>query len=68
MRWTASRKADVLARIDRDPDQAAAIMAEHNLSAEELIDWRRGHDRAGHAGLKIAALDRRPGVIKRSSI
>lgn len=65
MRWTASRKADVLARIDRDPEQAPSIMAEHRISAEELIDWRRGHDRAGHAGLKLKALAVRPGVQRR---
>lgn len=60
MRWTAKRKAELLDAISREPERSAEIMAEHNVSAEELIGWRRGLESEGLGGLAVKALDRRP--------
>lgn len=57
-RWTAKRKLAVLTALQRWPDQSAEIMQAHNLSADEIVAWRRGLSREGFKGL--AAKNIRP--------
>lgn len=61
-RWTAKRKAEVLAELDAEPDRSAEIMDRHGLSAEELVAWRLAFDAQGYAGL--AALKPRPATTQ----
>ena len=59
MRWTASRKADVLADMAAHPEQSVEIMKRHNLSAEEATEWLRAEAAQGREGLRVKAIEGR---------
>lgn len=54
-RWVASRKAQVVAAVESGLITIDEAMARYNLSLEEFCSWQRAMDRAGVAGLRIAA-------------
>lgn len=52
VRWTASRKAALIAAIDSGTLSAADTCQRYYLSDEELETWRENFRRAGIAGLQ----------------
>ncbi len=59
VRWVARRKAAFLTALNRWPEESAALMEALNVSADEIVSWRNGMQRAGHSGLKVRDLDDR---------
>lgn len=53
VRWTARRKADIVAAVERQQVTAEDACAWYGLSAEELDEWRRATERDGVAGLRV---------------
>jgi transposase-like protein len=53
-RWTARRKAEVVAAVDRSLVSAEQACEWYGLSPEELGEWRRASDCAGLPGLRIS--------------
>lgn len=56
MRWTAKRKAEVLAELEARPDASAEIMDRHGLSEAELDEWRDTRTKLGDHGLKATVV------------
>ena len=52
-RWTARRKAEVVAAVERNLVSAEQACAWYGLSPEELAEWQRANDCAGRPGLRI---------------
>jgi hypothetical protein len=52
-RWTARRKAEVVAAVERSLVSAEQACAWYDLSPEELGEWQRANDCAGLQGLRI---------------
>jgi hypothetical protein len=52
-RWTARRKAEVVAAVERNLVSAEQACAWYDLSPEELCEWQRASDWAGLPGLRI---------------
>lgn len=52
-RWTARRKAEVVAAIERNLVSSEQACAWYGLSPEELEEWQRASDCAGLPGLRI---------------
>ncbi|MGZ3376061.1 MAG: DUF1153 domain-containing protein [Phenylobacterium sp.] len=65
MRWTPSRKAEVLRMIRVGEIGVEAACEIWGLSIEELLAWVVAERRAGRAGLKATALP--PGRLRESS-
>ena len=55
-RYTAARKAAILAAIHNGDTTPEIACAEHNITAEELVSWRKSLDRSGQQGLRITRL------------
>jgi hypothetical protein len=53
IRWTARRKAEVVAAVERSLVSAEQACAWYGLSPEELCEWQRAHGCAGLQGLRI---------------
>lgn len=51
-RWTARRKAEVVAAVTGGLLTAAEARARYNLSPEEFAGWKHAVDRAGLPGLR----------------
>ncbi len=58
-RWLASRKAQLLARIDAGEISEADALREYALSRHELAHWRRLFAREGMWGLREKAIPMR---------
>jgi transposase-like protein len=56
MRWVASRKAQVVAAVEAGLLTIEEVAQRYRVSFEEFNSWRHAMDRAGVAGLRIAAL------------
>lgn len=54
--YTATRKLSILRQLDetKAPTEFDKIMAQHNLSNDELIQWRQQYDQHGFEGLKVS--------------
>jgi hypothetical protein len=52
-RWTARRKAEVVAAIERSLVSSEQACAWYGLSPEELDEWQRASDFTGMPGLRI---------------
>ena len=50
-RWSVSRKEAFLCAVSRWPEEAEALLRTHEISPEELAEWRRGSAQ-GRKGLK----------------
>lgn len=55
-RWTAMRKAAVVAAVESGAMNPAEACARHGLSAEELAAWRRDYAAHGANGLRASQL------------
>lgn len=55
-RYTAARKAAILAAIHNGETTTEIACAEHNITPEELESWRKSLDRSGQQGLRITRL------------
>jgi hypothetical protein len=55
-RWTASRKSDVLTRIQSGTITRQQASESYAISEEELSSWERGFGREGLGGLKATRL------------
>ena len=55
LRWTARRKAEIVAAVNARLVAAQDACKWYGLSAEELEEWRRASERAGEAGLRVTA-------------
>lgn len=51
-RWGATRKAAFLQALKRWPDESADLMAQHNVSADEVVEWSRRYERGGRDALR----------------
>ncbi len=54
-RWVASRKAQVVAAVEKGLISLDEAMERYSLSLEEFQSWQRAFDRSGVAGLRMAA-------------
>lgn len=55
-RYTAKRKAAILADITNGKITADEVCAEHNITREELDGWRKSLERSGQQGLRVTRL------------
>ena len=55
MRWTASRKAELLARLRARIITLPDALRRYRLTLEEVDQWQQAHRRAGQPGLKATA-------------
>ncbi|MEJ5977932.1 DUF1153 domain-containing protein [Novosphingobium sp. PS1R-30] len=53
VRWTARRKAEIIAAVEAQLVTAEDACNWYGLSAEELDEWRRATERDGVAGLRV---------------
>lgn len=57
MRWTPRRKAELLAKLDTlNPNQASKLLAFHNISPEELQEWKNYLANNGIPGLRTTRI------------
>lgn len=54
MRWTPTRKAAILVRLDAGDEEARKTVEHHSVSQEELADWRVRFAAAGKRGLRVS--------------
>lgn len=66
-RWTAFRKAEVVAAVNGGLLTAEDACAWYGLSIEELDEWRRATERAGVLGLRITCSQRHRRKTKNTS-
>ena len=59
MRWTPSRKQDVLRAIDNGEATEAEIMRAHEISQQELKEWRDRYSKGGAKALRVTRKVRR---------
>lgn len=50
-RWTPLAKMKVIARVQAHPEQTEAVLAEYEISREELAGWINQFERHGEPGL-----------------
>jgi transposase-like protein len=53
MRWTAKRKAGIVAAVRAGTVSAQELERRYGISAEELAGWMRAYDASGMRGLQI---------------
>lgn len=53
VRWTARRKAEIVAAVQRQQVTAEDACNWYGLSAEEFDEWCRATERGGVAGLRV---------------
>jgi hypothetical protein len=56
VRWTPRRKAEVVAAVRGELLTFEEARHRYRLDMEELINWLRGFDRSGMAGLRVTRL------------
>ena len=52
-RWTARRKAEIVAAVEKHLLTAQTARAHYGISSEELDEWQRASHSAGLSGLRI---------------
>ena len=66
IRWTARRKAEVLAAVRSGKITMEETMRRYQLTEEEFLVWQRAFETRGLAGLKAARLQEREGRVAKS--
>ena len=52
MYWTPRRKAEILAKLATGAVTQEVLLREHELSVEEIAEWRRMYETYGMLGLR----------------
>ena len=66
IRWTARRKAEVLAAVRSGKITMEETMRRYQLTEEEFLVWQRAFETRGLAGLKATRLQEREGRVAKS--